>query len=1517
MNSPKIMKKSKNVKKSAGNALDKKYQKKTERERVLIRPDTYIGSNDLIVNESWVFNKESKRMERKTLEYNPGFLKIFDEILTNASDHSVEFPGKVTKIDVVVNQDEGFISVYNNGPGIDIGIHKEHKCYYPELIFANLGAGTNYNDEEERLKGGRNGLGAKLAAIFSTKFDIETVSKGEIYNQSYKDNLSKIEKPKIKKTSKKEGTKITFYPDFKKLHITRISDSMLTLIEKRTMDIAACTNKDVNVTFNKEKLTIKEFENYVDLFCGTKKDTKRVIITRDRWKIIFILNPFDSFNQVSYVNGISTNYGGTHIDHVIRPVIKRTIEQLSAKHKDVDIKNNYVKDNIMVFIKSLIVNPSFKSQTKEELTTSVQNFGSRCDVTDQEIKQIIKLGIDKNVLAIAQAKSQKALSATDGKKKKKLTGVPKLNDANDAGGKESQSCTLIVTEGDSAATFAISGLAKIGKDKYGVFPLKGKPLNVRKSTTAQIGKNSEIINLKLILGLQHGKKYKDVKSLKADMRYGKIMILTDQDSVSGDTPVTLKINGQIIIKNIEDLTETFEIKQDGLSISSKEYGKCDYEVWTDQGWTNIKHIMRHKVSKKMYRVLTHTGCVDVTEDHSLLNEQGVKITPKECKIGQNLLHSFPLFEENKIDVPEKFETFKVKELWKICSQLKIQYYQSKSKQEIVEIIKKYQNNTFEKLNTSSKLTENEAWVLGFFMADGTCGVYNFKIKNSDNYRTSYSWNISNTDLSLLEKSKLILENIYKENFTIVKTNDGDNKQMFRLILNGGKSIEYIIQKYKRLVYYKKYKYIHTDILNSKKDVRQKFYNGFYEGDGLHNSTRTNYFDVNSKITTQCLFTLCKSLGYEVSINHNIKKDKIYSVTVTKGTQQNNPNKIKKIIELETPKDFYVYDLETENHHFNAGVGQMTIHNTDGSHIKGLLVNLFHYSWPLLVKESDFITCLQTPIVKIRKGNIVKSFYNLIEYENWRENENTKGWNAKYYKGLGTSSAAEARECFDGINNKLVKYTVKTPEDDESIDLAFNKDRPDDRKVWIKTSTEKNLFLDNTLRKVPIKQFFDEEFVQFSIADNVRSIPNIMDGLKPSQRKVLFVCLKNNIKKETKVIELTGEIMKTAAYHHGDASLNDTIISLSFDFVGSNNINLLSPSGQLGTRLQGGKDASSARYISAFLNPVTRSIFLPEDDEILNYLEDDGTPIEPEFYWPIVCTLLMNGTSGIGTGYSTDIPCYNPLEIINITKELIKDDEYEIPKMTPWYKGFTGTIEEKPNSENFISKGVWKRVSRGTIHITELPIGMWTRKYLEKLDKFVEEGKVFDSSDNCNDVDVDITIKMSPVELDKWINDKSVYEELGLTSTIKASNMTVFDHKKRITPAAGPDEIIYKFYLQREKGYKKRYQYLLDFYDMKIKQLNAKLMFIRGIIDGKIKVFRVPKNEIIVQLEQQNFLKNEDSYEYLLSMRIHSFTEEKMKELEKELGNMETLLNNHKSKTHKEIWMNDIKNLEEKLKQTKW
>lgn len=1582
--------------------LDKKYQKKSERERVLLRPDTYIGSNENIIGESWLFN--DTKMEKKTIEYNPGLLKIFDEILTNASDHIVRYPGEVTKIEVSVDQKENKISVYNNGPGIDIQIHSEHKCYYPELIFANLGSGTNYDDTEERLGGGRNGLGAKLAAIFSTKFEVETISKNQIYTQIYNDNLSKINKPVIKKSKKKDGTRITFYPDLKRFGLKEIPDNMVKLFYKRSMDIAACTDKSVNVVFNGKKINVKNFEHYVDLFCS-KQESKRVIITRERWKVIFVLNPYDSFTQVSYVNCIDTKNGGNHVEHVIKPVIKKVIDNLSSKHKDVDIKYNYVKDNIMVFINSLIVNPGFKSQTKEELTTSVNKFGSRCDVTDAEIKQIVKLGIDKNVLAIAQAKSKKALASTDGKKKQKLTGIPKLDDANKAGSREAHKCTLILTEGDSAKTFAVAGLSKIGKDYYGVFPLKGKLLNVRKASNYQISKNDEITNLKLILGLKQGKNYNSVKEL----RYGKVMILTDQDSVTGDTPVLLKINNQIVIKNIEDLTTKFQSRIEKDCIFEKEYGLCNYEVWTETGWTKIKHVMRHKTKKKMYRVLTHTGCVDVTEDHSLLNEYGKKITPNECKVGDKLLHSFPKFEENKIQIPDNLENLNFEELRKLCSKIGVYSFMKMNKNEMIEKINDYKNSTFEKLNhtefnyyteneiksliekhkqikekalkiipenlekmsnpeirkialklqlniqnvkkiikkdlinkiyeyksvlenkkldikkisliekdslfkyhnTKLNITPEEAWVMGFFCADGCASIGKDKQK-------SLKWTISNCNLELLEKSKNILTKIYGDEFRIYKESKkqvensyGVNDKYKLDLLAVRKKNRHIFDKYKKLFYYKEHKYIHQCILNGKKEIRKQFYNGYYEGDGNYgNRKATTKIDVNGKILSQCLCFLIKSLNYKVSLNHHTRKDKVYELLIGKSYWR-DPIKIKKIIPLGV-KDDYVYDLETENHHFGAGIGELTISNTDGFHIKGLLINFFQHFWPSLVKENDFITCLQTPIVKCTKGDKIVSFFNIPEYNTWKEKNNTKSWKIKYYKGLGTSNSKEAKECFKDLTQKQTLYLVKDTEDEEAIDLAFNIKRADNRKTWIKNATGKTLFLNNKLRKVPVKQFFNEEFVLFSIADNVRSIPHIMDGFKPSQRKVIYGCFKKNIKEEIKVDQLRGFISEKSAYHHGDMSLNETIISMAQNFIGSNNINLLEPCGMFGSRRLLGKDSASPRYIFTKLNELTRKIFLQEDDNLLNYLEDDGYPIEPEFYWPIIPMLLVNGSTGIGTGYSTDIPCYNPLEIINILLNLIKDSDCEIPKLVPWYNKFKGKIQQKENSENFISYGVCKRISRFQLKITELPIGLSNEKFKEKLDKLEEQDIIEDTQDNSSDVKVDFVITLSALTIDKWIKEDKVYSELGLTTTIKASNMKVFDCQNKLVSVNGPEEILYRFYRQRKKLYKKRYNYLLKYYKDKIKDTNSRLMFVLYIIEDKIKVFRVSKQNIKQQLEDLNFPTKENTYDYLLSMKIYSFTEEKMKELEKELNDYKCFLSELESKVYTDLWKEDLLILKQKL-----
>ena len=246
------------------------------------------------------------------------------------------------------------------------------------------------------------------------------------------------------------------------------------------------------------------------------------------------------------------------------------------------------------------------------------------------------------------------------KKVEKILGIPKLEDALFAGTKKSNECFLILTEGDSAKGLAMAGREISGLEKYGIYPLKGKLLNTRNSTNSKIFKNSEINDLKKILGLKH-----DNMKL-TDLRYGGIIIFTDQDSVVGDTPLLLKKDGLIYIKTIDSLTNDYNIKPN-KHINLKEYGICDYKVWTDKGWTDIKYIMRHKTSKRIYRIVTDSGVVDVTEDHSLLDINKNKIKPNECKIGNEILHNFPIFTDDIITFD--FDTNR-KEIYELGLQFK-------------------------------------------------------------------------------------------------------------------------------------------------------------------------------------------------------------------------------------------------------------------------------------------------------------------------------------------------------------------------------------------------------------------------------------------------------------------------------------------------------------------------------------------------------------------------------------------------------------------------------------------------------------------------------------------------------------------------------------------------------------------------------------------------------------------------------------------------------------------------------
>ena len=295
-------------------------------------------------------------------------------------------------------------------------------------------------------------------------------------------------------------------------------------------------------------------------------------------------------------------------------------------------------------------------------------------------------------------------------------------------------------------------------------------------------------------------------------------------------------------------------------------------------------------------------------------------------------------------------------------------------------------------------------------------------------------------------------------------------------------------------------------------------------------------------------------------------------------------------------------------------------------------------------------------------------------------------------------------------------------DDDHILLAFSKKHIEHRKEWLTNFmveskrrkeaglAERYLYTKDT-KFISFTDFVNLELVLFSNMDNIRSIPCLVDGFKPGQRKVLFTCIKRNDKREVKVAQLSGSVAEHSAYHHGEVSLCMTIVNLAQNYVGSNNINLLEPRGQFGTRLAGGKDSASPRYIFTKMSPLTRLIFHPHDDHLLKHEYDDNQRIEPVWYIPILPMVLVNGADGIGTGWMTKIPNYNPREIVENLK-LIMDGDDPVP-MLPWYKNFKGTIEDAGEGRYVVS-GEIAIVGPDKVEITELPIGMWTQNYKENV-----------------------------------------------------------------------------------------------------------------------------------------------------------------------------------------------------------
>ncbi|AGE58895.1 DNA topoisomerase II large subunit [Paramecium bursaria Chlorella virus NYs1] len=491
-----------------------RYQKLSQRDHVLARPDTYIGSTAPQTKNEWVY--VNGKVIKKDVTYSSALLKIFDEIITNSAD-CYNRDKRLTILKICI--DETSVSVHNDGCSIPIEKHDVEKCYIPELIFGHLLAGENFDDTEQRTGAGRNGIGSKATNIFSRIFDVEICDGNKKYKQTWRDNMSIVSKPKVTTCSKNPYITTTFFPDFVRFGVETFDDDILSVMRRRVYDMAAVLGK-VKVMLNGKRLEIKNTEDYFSLYIGSKTETKRAFEhTPEEWDVGVAC--VEDFTPVSFVNSVVTR-GGTHVNAVTDAISKAVVE--AAAKKKITVRPLTVKNRMFVFVNATIVNPTFDSQTKEILTSR----NARVTLSEAFMKKAVGVLLDAVIQETNVRTSlvdQKELKKTDGAKKIRVTGIPKLNDATWAGTNNSKMCTLILTEGDSAATLAIAGLSVVGRERYGVFPLRGKLLNVRDASVASITKNEEITALKQILGLQTGKVYKDTSSL----RYGHVMIMTDAD----------------------------------------------------------------------------------------------------------------------------------------------------------------------------------------------------------------------------------------------------------------------------------------------------------------------------------------------------------------------------------------------------------------------------------------------------------------------------------------------------------------------------------------------------------------------------------------------------------------------------------------------------------------------------------------------------------------------------------------------------------------------------------------------------------------------------------------------------------------------------------------------------------------------------------------------------------------------------------------------------------------------------
>ncbi|MGH0158724.1 UNVERIFIED_CONTAM: hypothetical protein FKN15_036009 [Acipenser sinensis] len=1200
-------------------SVERIYQKKTQLEHILLRPDTYIGSVEHVTQQMWVFD-EDLGMNCRDVTYVPGLYKIFDEILVNAADNK-QRDKNMSCIKINIDPENNTISVWNNGKGIPVVEHKVEKVFVPALIFGQLLTSSNYDDEQKKVTGGRNGYGAKLCNIFSTKFTVETACREfkKTFKQSWYENMARAGDSKIRPFEGEDFTCITFQPDLPKFKMETLDRDTVALMSRRAYDIAGASkgvkvflngkklpipstalmldqdtvalmsrraydiagaSKGVKVFLNGKKLPVSGFRSYVDLYVKDKLDETgsplKVVheVVNDRWEVCLTMSE-KGFQQISFVNSIATTKVSgfrSYVDLYVKDKLDETGSPLKVVHEvvndrwEVCLTMSEKGFQQISFVNSIATTKGGRhvDYVADQIVTKLIEVVKKKNKAGVTVKpfQANSCGIVESVMNWVRFKAQSQLNKKcSSVKHTKIKGVPKLDDANDAGREPrcpSAPETLQREEGGLGKTCCV--------------PARFHDAN-------SCGIVESVMNwVRFKAQSQLNKKCSSVKHTKI-----KGVPKLDDANDAGREP------------RCPSAPETLQREEGGL-------GK--------------------------------TCCV-------------------------------PARFHDEVRTPAAAPS--QSQLNKKCSSVK-----------------------HTKIKGVPKLDDaNDA--------------------------------------------------------------GGKNSSGCTLILTEGDSAKTLA----------------------------------VSGLGVVGRDRYGVFPLRGKM-----------LNVREATHKQVSKQK-----------------------QEIP------------------------------------------------------------------------FYSIPEFEEWKNHqESTKSWKIKYYKGLGTSTSKEAKEYFADMERHRIAFRYAGPEDDAAISLAFSKKQVDDRKEWLTNFMEGRR--QRRLHGLP------EELVLFSNSDNERSIPSVVDGLKPGQRKVLFTCFKRNDKREVKVAQLAGSVAEMSAYHHGEPpksygvggqrssraatgkpagarpdyrgrwcriSLMMTIINLAQNFVGSNNLNLLQPVGQFGTRLHGGKDAASPRYIFTLLSPLARLLFPAVDDNLLKNTYDDNQKVEPEWYIPIIPTVLLNGAQGIGTGWACHIPNFDVREVVNNVRRMLDGDE-PLP-MLPSYKTFKGTVQELGPNQYLIS-GEISVLDSTTIEISELPAKTWTQTYKEqvlepmlngtektqpkvKISKIVVYPLITDYKEYHTDTTVRFVVKMTEEKLAE-AEAAGLHKVFKLQTPLTCNSMVMFDHVGCMKKYETVQDILKEFFDLRVKYYDLRKGWLLGMLGAESGKLTNQARFILEKIEGTLVIENKPKKELIRMLQEMGY-----------------------------------------------------------------